>query len=133
MKIKKFKFIRLLLTALFLLAFLFVFLSHRLTADKVAAMLVSVNQEQLLVDIENLHEKGVLKNTAHQPLPETLEALGVKRIYLTNGRFHAVLDEFFVSETGFLVVKDASKTCKDFTSPYCRKIFNRIFYYHIPG
>lgn len=133
MKIKKQKILRLTLTILFLAGFLFVFLSHRLTADEVEDMLLKVNHEELLEKIESLHENGVLKISAHKPLPKILKALGVKRIHMNNGRFHAVLDEFFVSETGFWVENDVTKTCKDYTSPYCEKITDRIFYYHIPG
>ncbi len=133
MKIKRHKFIRLTLIILFLSAFLFVFLSHRLTAEQVEEMLGRVNHTELMNEISSLHENGVLKNIAHQPLPKTLQNLGVKRIHMNQGRFHAVLDEFFVSETGFMVAKDSLKTCKDFPSPYCRKISDRIFYYHIPG
>lgn len=128
------KIIRITLVSVFVFSLLVVFLSHRLTASQVESRLEKIDISQLLIDVGALHKDGVIK--AHvkiSPLPNTLQKLGVQKIYMGENGLHLILDEFFVTETGLLIANNVNLTCKAFLSPYCKKLQSRMFYYHKLG
>jgi hypothetical protein len=116
---------------LILVLLLFLFLSHRLSYGTVYRTFENFDRTQLITEIASLQKNGVLTSESKvNPLPKMLTRLNVENIRMHQGHFYAVLDSFFMTETGFVVSLDENVTCKDFGSFYCKKLYDSIFYYH---
>lgn len=135
MRKRKHKVIKRTFMVLVLIGLLFLFLSHRLSASAVLDKLEKVDYTTLLQDIQSMQKDGMLTAQSKiNPMPISLQNMGVQKVYIADdGFFYAVLDYFFMTETGFLVVPEKGATCKSLQANiYCKKLADKIFYYHFP-